>query len=469
MLLSIYKADELLYSTELRDFLHTLAAKRAEQGIPVSVVMLEPPEGRRHIELRSSRQGYAGFVVRALALPSCEHVLHNFWRHLWIQENFPILFSLNALKDIKRSYLHHQKSCDRTLHKLSQLLASKLLQAGSFLAVALSAPVKSELWDRMAWFLSYTGGRVGESTINRGCSGILKVLKEIPSDYQSAALCLHLMESIKSKHNSSSLSLFKPTFSGLFRGTTRRELLQGLLNLRKQIDVRNDAGDRDETCMKKHLCNLPVGRAHEMVKSVARQQTAGSKRFVNEMVVIVSNCRDGDDLTEIEQLFDEVLQRWASCNTKIEGNSDAEPKLKTNDTAMHSSKCLGDSLASEPRKEIVAALLLSSEVWHWPPQQGRLQVDTRDSTCPLASVSGIMYRLIKDRVALTQEEWVEAFRHQMLDMGNESNSEHIFYTLFSLGLRYLKQCGLVAEKLRVGSTKDIIYERAKLVYCSPGG
>ena len=67
---------------------------------------------------------------------------------------------------------------------------------------------------------------------------------------------------------------------------------------------------------------------------------------------------------------------------------------------------------------------------------------------------------------MTQEDWFDEFCQEVKESANRSGQD-FSSMLFSMGIRYLKQSGLVAEKLRVGSKSDIIYERAKLVYCNP--
>lgn len=66
----ILQVDDSYYNAEFHDFLHLLATLRAERGVPLSVLLLGPQDGRRNVELRSSLQGYAGFTVQSIALPT---------------------------------------------------------------------------------------------------------------------------------------------------------------------------------------------------------------------------------------------------------------------------------------------------------------------------------------------------------------------------------------------------------------
>lgn len=468
-------ADGSFYSAELQDFLHILATRRAERGIPVSVVLLGPSEGRRHMELKSSIQGFAGFTVRSLTLPSSYHLLHRFCKRLWIQMKFPILIHSHVLNDIERSFRYQNQSCQMMLQKLEQAMAHKLVQQGSFLAVAHHPAVMSEVWQRVAWFFAAPEGR----QFLLGCklvtsTQMLTALEAIHSADHGAHLCLQLMDSVH-RNKEGNILLFRPSFSRLLRKRTRRDLLDILFKLRERRGGEKGSQLAAATCDKVLRKYVSFESACRLAGNLVAQQSAEKIGYINDLIVLVANCRDGDDLSEIGVLNDKVLDCWANTGTAESVLSHiamsntqhlALSPMRTVDSDSEASEwaAMADSMACEPRRKIVTALLQAPAVWDWRP--GVMAVKGEDRNLLLLThVAGIMYRLIHERVAVAQEDWFEEFWQDAI-AGAGADSREESFCMFSLGLRYLKQCGLIVEKLRMGNRNEIIYERAKLVWCA---
>jgi hypothetical protein len=229
-----------------------------------------------------------------------------------------------------------------------------------------------------------------------------------------------------------------------------RQRVQGLL--RKGEDTNTDnsqmgAIKEGSTSTSRSLFNKGVKccespeEAANLAKQYELRQINRRLDFLNELIVLVRNGRDGDDLSEIEELLDEALVDWI-FHKETEDDSSTWSALRNN-----WEEATEFFMLAEPRRKTVRALLKASQL-----ESGE--------HFSLAYVAGTMYHLLHDRVAATQEDWYEEFL-QIASTHSREDAD----SMFSLGLRYLKQCGLISEKLRVGSRSDIVYERAKLVWC----
>ena len=474
------QADEHFHSPELQDFLHALAARRSEQGIPLAVVMMGPHDGRRTMELMSTWQGYAGFVIRSVLLPPPSQIVEQFWKQLYLKRQFPVLLPSVVLAAIQRSFIYQQASFCKTVRKLQQALAYHFTQPGSLLSVANDPSILSELWQRLAWFCvaEYSPERVTDSPAKKAAeeamvgaycrsillgddaeelssTEILQIFKEGTTRQQQSHLVLQLMVLISdAKKSGNKLNVFKPSFLYLLDNVKRQDVLQQLCESRKQVWMGSVAGSEtifqqqkpsSKDLMIRYVKCTPLKDVLSRERNYETQQLLQKVNLLNELIILVGNCRDGDSLSEIEQILDNIL-----------GRTQDEPRSLGCWWTDQDWAAIAESFSPEPRQNNVSALL-------------RLQRSTDDVNdggkdrsihLSLINVAGTMYRLIHDRVAATQEDWYEEFWQKAIVEAAVEVPREKSFALFSFGLRYLKQCGFISEKLRVGSRSDIIYERA---------
>jgi len=465
------QADESFYSTELHDFLHILAARRSEQGIPLSVVFMAPHDGRRTMELRSTCQGYAGFMMRSITLPSPKVIVDNFWKQLYLKRKFPILLTTDAVTPIQRSFSSYQASFMKTLHKYQQALAYHFSQQGSLLTAMSDPSILSELWQRLAWFcVAREGNWCRSMLIENGedisWQQIFQITNETTVRQQQGLFLLQLLEAISQTNpTGNETSVFKPSFSRLLDKATRLGMLTQLFHLRNKICNSNTESlqhsMRHKGLMAKYVKCLSPQQAANEEKYAAVQQFTEKQDFINELIILVGNCRDSENLSEIGQFLDETIEQWM----KFESMSASRMKTPSSYwLAKNNWEEFAGSISTEPRQLIVAALAQA--------QQSMIQLVSKGKTPSvhllLNNVAGTMYRLIRGRVAVTQEDWYEEFWGNAIAGVARDVSRDMSFILFSLGVRFLKQIGLISEKLCVGSRSDIVYERTKLVWCSGG-
>jgi hypothetical protein len=473
-LIIVINADDSFYAVELQDFLHVLAAQRAEQGIPISVVLLAPHEGRRNMELRSSLQGYAGFRVRSENLPSQEHTLMQFRRALHFDQKFPVMFPPEVFQELERCYWQQNMSVYGALTKYRTALAFFFASDNrSLLSVAHNDTILAELWQRIAWFLLDDKARnllLDHTTTgtSHSSSSVLSNLQESSLRHEQAHLVLQLIDFIqqgrqtklqRKKHQSN--QLFSPLFSGSLQGISHRSMLEELIKLRGSLQLGQDGKilpgiERTRELLTKYVYCEPRSSSRQRVAEFEKQLMDKKLLLLNELIVLVGKSRDSDDLTEVEEL----LTRWgcpatrrrrdeATTSNASEGGAWPIDSLTCDSPAITS----GSLTSSEPRKQVVAALSNLPE-----PRRSNQQ-----QQLPLTCLPSMMYRLIHDRVTVTEEDWYDEFWEKA---GTEYDCcREQSFILFSFGLRYLKQCGLVAEKIRAGTRSDLLYERAKLVWC----
>ena len=472
-LIIVVNADDSFYTAELQKFLHILATQRAEQGIPMSVVMLAPHESRRKMELRSSLQGYAGFRVRSETLPSPDHILKQFRRSLHVDLKFPVLFPPAVFQELEKGYLQQNKCVHSVIAKYRKALA--LLFASdnrSLLSVSQNDTILAELWQRIAWFLLDEKARSllldhDTNDTNQSPCTVFNSLQDIKSRDEQAHLFLQLVDGVQHKKKHTNLhgkkhednELFAPLESGFLKGISVRAILEELVKLRSSLAPENDRHARMSVQQASLLLTSYVHcepSSSSLKREAEREKMLIGKKLdlLNQLIVLVGKSRHSDDLVELEDLF----KRWAFPNCWGPNNEDNTSNC-SNVWLITPPRCdsppiTSDILsASEPRKQVVVAL-------------SRLPVPPRSvpqQQPSLAYLPSMMYRLIHDRVAVTQEDWYDKFWENV--NGQYDCSREQSYALFSLGLRYLKQCGLVAERIRVGSRSDLVYERAKLVWC----
>lgn len=442
--------------------------------------MMGPHDGRRTMELMSTWQGYAGFVIRSVLLPPPAHIVEQFWKQLYLKRQFPILLQPVVLAAIQKSFIYQQASFCKTAQKLQQAMAYHFSQPGSLLSVANDPSILSELWQRLAWFCvaEYSPERVSDDPAKKAAeeamvggycrsillgddaeelssSEILEIFKVGTGRQQQSHLVLQLMALISdAKKTGNKLNVFNPSFLYLLDTVKREDVLQQLLKLRKEVCMGSVARSgttfkqqkpSSKDLMIKYVKCTPLKGALSQERNYEKQQFTQNVNLMNELIILVGNCRDGDSLSEIEQLLDGIL-----CP------ANDEPPLLGSWWTHQDWANVAESFSLEPRQNTVAALLRLQRT----PEDLSDREKDRSIHLSLKNVAGTMYRLIHDRVAATQDDWYEEFWQKAVVEAAVEVSREKSFALFSFGLRYLKQCGFISEKLRVGSRSDIIYERA---------
>ena len=452
--------------------------------------MMGPQDGRRTMELMSTSQGYAGLVIRSVPLPPPGQMIERFWKRLYLERQFPLLLPVVVLVAIQKSFIYQQASLCKTVQKIQETIAYHFSQQGSVVSVANDPAILTELWQRIAWFCvaQYSAEKnpankaaeeamagaycrsilLGDDSQEDSSMDLLRRFQEIAAKQQQANLVLQLMASIsQSKKRGQRLNVFNPTFNFLLDTVTQQDVLQQLFELRKQICDLARIGTanievvskrarqyKSKDMMIKYVTLKPIAELCAQKIAYEQEQLTMKQNLIHELIILVGNCRDGNNLSEIEQLLNYILQNWMLVHTEGESPSvgswwtkqDWEPVV--------------ESFSSEPRRQSVAALLRLQEA---PGECGDSD-NGRLVHLSLVNIAGTMYRLIQDKVAVTQEDWYEDFWQKAIVEAAVEVSREKSTALFSFGLRYLKQCGFISEKLRVGSRSEIIYERA-LVWC----
>lgn len=442
--------------------------------------MMAPPEGRRNVELLTSWQSYAGVQIRSIGLPPPYQQLEKFWSKLWIEQDFPILFPPTVLAAIEKSFVNHQVSSNCTLRKFQHALACYFTQRGSFLAVATNQNILAELWQIIAWFLVDGDARglpIGERNTDVTSYEMLQALEELETRQQIGQLILKLMQPVRRTAKNSVPTLFHPTCSLALHRIKRKEFLEHLWKMREQIN-----NSRDEVSSKLCRCRtllLQYAKCDSTESAIAHSVSLGTRQIemqqdvLNELIVLVGKCRDGDALGEIEEHMDGILSRWVfqrSNNTQSsepQGRELSSPQQFgwewSSDPPEYDWGAIADSLSPESRSATVRTLLFGQQL------VSKENIASSIHHLSLPNIAGTMYRLIRDIVVTSQEEWYEEFWECEIVPcagGEENFSREMSYDLFSVGLRYLKQCGMISEKLPVGGSKsDVVCERVKLVWC----
>lgn len=388
------------------------------------------------------------------------------------------MFPPHLLANICRSFLYHQKSAVRATAKLKQALAYHFTRRGSFLSAANNRAVLQELWQRIAYFIVERRARpilFGDEGNHHSTETLTQILEALDSRHQKARLVLELLELVnktaKRKQKSSQRGLFDPSFALELRALSIKDMLKLLVKMLQLVNGSDKPKFFDEQLFYRSQFTMSVTcasmeEATELARNYEVRQVNRLRDLLNELIILVGRGRDGGDLTEMEETLDGIVADWVSnkVDNIVEGITEKliyrNRWASSPDPLEHEWAEATISFVSEPRRQTVAALLGVAKV---PNSQ---VVASEYGHLSVANVAGTMFHLLHDRVAATQEDWYEDFWQQAILQTASSYSREESFTLFSLGLRYLKQCGLIAEKPRASSRSDSMYERAKLVWCN---
>jgi hypothetical protein len=181
---------------------------------------------------------------------------------------------------------------------------------------------------------------------------------------------------------------------------------------------------------------------------VAYHQTSIQNRVrckINELIVLLDNCIILDD---VHRCIDSLLL----FNGETSGYDHP-----LNEGDNHSAV-----FVPCPRRDHVRALV------H--------EIDSEDNdnnnkrTLLLINVPGIMYRLIQNRVVITEIEWYQAFLDHVQSNNYAPTTKNIevattndWFHIFGCGIRHLQFSGLIRRN--EGRNHSIQYERTALVWC----
>ena len=173
---------------------------------------------------------------------------------------------------------------------------------------------------------------------------------------------------------------------------------------------------------------------------------------VNELIVLLDHCIT---VRDVNRCMDALL--WMKNGETSENN----PQMNELDSnrPVH---------VSCPRRDHVRALVHDIDI-DSTGQIRTLNQDSNQMNLLLINVPGIMYRLIQNRVTVTEIEWYQAFLDHVENHDVEPTTEHKemtttnWFHIFGCGIRHLQISGLIRRN--EGRNNSIQYERTALVWC----
>ena len=186
---------------------------------------------------------------------------------------------------------------------------------------------------------------------------------------------------------------------------------------------------------------------------VVRHQTSMQKRLackINEFIVVLDHCITLGDVYRVMSALLLIIDENSA--------SEQDPLERNNNVAVHI-PC--------PRRDHVRALVQDMD----NESNNMTNNDDNNSKTMLSlmNVPGIMYRLIQNRVSVTEIEWYQAFLDHVqssnfvpmtTDTGETTTD---WFQIFGCGIRHLQISGLIRRN--EGRNNSIQYERTALVWC----
>jgi len=410
------EVEDSFYGSDLQDFVGWLAERRAIQGLPFVLILLGPHVGCRKIELRSATQGPVGLIVRQCVLPSTKELLDVFWERIWLKQGCPIPFSADTLDLITESFQEQHKSVIQVVIELKKVLAHHFVPQGSFLPATTNKRILPHEQRRVAWFLLNSEARkliAGSSASRRS---LLRWTREMETRGRKACVAMEVLHLLQKQRDSTVPFLLchrSPAshFDKALDSEKRKDLMALLARLRKL----------DE----------PYWRS-ESLQSELQVDNKALLQLLNELIIFADSCSYPSDM---EKCLEPVMNEWMEQVNTYSGTS----------TTMSSEEAIA-SISVQPRRHIVAGMIKGSD--------GIFDFS-------VSTLLGRMYKLIQDRVSLSQDDWYNGFRADLPPGIGRQES----FSLFICGIYYLKLQGLLRER-RVPSRGDTVYEKAVLVWCS---
>ena len=410
------EVKDSFYARDLQDFICWLAERRAVQGLPFALVLLGPHVGCRKIELRSSTQNPVGLIVRQRVLPPAKELLDAFWERLCLKQGFPIPFSADVMVAIADSFQEQHRSAVQVILDLKKVLAHHFLTQGSFLMATANERTLPDEQRRITWFLTKMEARKLIVRSSESRRSLVHWRREMELRRRKASVAMEVLHLLHKQRDSSVPFLLR-------RHRSTASSFDKALNREKRGDL---------VALLARLRKLDDDYGIKYVESQTQTDREALVQLINELIILADSCSYSSDM---EQCLEPVLNEWTEhVNAHADGSS------------MMSSSALA-ALCVQPRRHTVTGLT-----------EGRID---EASPVSVSSLVGRMYRLIQDRVSLSQDDWYGAFRADLpSDIGRQES-----FSLFICGINYLKLQGLLREK-RVPSRGDTVYEKAVLVWCS---
>lgn len=405
---------------ELQDFLRWTAERRCLKGLPFTVILWGNHSGRRPLEVRSA-SGPVGLLVRRCVLPSARHLLDTFWTTLTSlnqnETDFPIAFPNEVLSSIHDVFREQNGSAIHCVLKLKHFLAHKFSARGSFLTVYGNelSPIQNER-RRMDWFLLDPAARrlIKREYSKMSKMFILKNLQKVELCRRKARISFKILKMISEIRRSNVPLLFLGTqvhdsLEKSIESRNRQEIISLLLHLRTQTPIQTQPRKDDDLAMGNAVID-----------------------FINELIVLTDNY---SHVSDAEICARELIDDWAQKSSATLDDDDNGEALASLEVQLRRCTVVGliEEIPESPKSASFAANIVSR-----------------------------MYRLIRDRVAISQDEWLYGVRGSMNIPENITRQE--IFSLFICGVKYLKLCGLIREKRPIGRA-EVVYEKTVMVWC----
>jgi hypothetical protein len=431
-----WEMDESFYTRDNQDFLSWLAERRALDKLPFAVVLLGPHVGRRRLELRSATQGPVGLLVRRCVLASTDDLLAKFADNLWTKQAFSVPFSPAILSTITQSYREQNKSAVFVMLKLKEALAHSFIPRGSFrTCISTGKAFLGEERKRIAWFLLDENARallLSDSNLSTTTTtttsrlAVVDSLQELESCRRKACVAMQVLGMLG---NQSDLPFFYCGSNNngeanmasrveKIHTRQRQQIMSLLARLRKSGTVQPGSTS---------LNGLIFSGGRAPVETLLNKTIT---TLVNELIIVIDKCTHR---SEVEQCLFPIVDDWVEKTNTLQNSSGAISSALI-------------SLTTQPRRHLVAGVAEAIPA----EEEGALSI---------ANVPGNMFKLVQDRVSISQDDWFGVFEEGIASQAGRQES----ILLFTYGLNFLKVCGLIREKRVRGNT---IFEKAVLVWSS---
>lgn len=436
--LQVEDGDGLYSKTaDLQDFLQWAVERRAFHGLPFTIVFMGQHSFRRPIQLRSSTQSSVGLLVRRLELPSTESVLDSFWEQ-W-SNDCTLFFQSRTLRRLRHTFQNQNRSAVHVLRQLQQEVALQFSAPGSFLMACrlLSSQQQSKRITSLIFDKDFHSlvphGRVSSS------ESLHVWLVDCEARRRTALVALRMQKLLYETFNNGSLEPFLlcPINKVLridkeLDEENRSILISALANLRAEAHVATESPFS-------YIDLLPGDK--EPYEAEIRGKTVHS---INELLLLFDQCRS---ISEAQSCLAPLVHEWVSQSPSP---FLLKPMCFLEDDEM-------SCRPPQPRRDHVQALLELNFV--------TAAGGGGDEEDKWVYIPGCLYRIILDRVSISESEWFDSFVETFpVGPGGDVASRAKLFHLFGCGVRHLQISGLIRDR-RLKGKSGIMYEKAALVWC----
>lgn len=460
-------------SALLPDLLQWCASRRAWHGLPLEVVWMRPHAGfRRPVPLHSATPSAVGLRTRVVSLPAPSIVLRRFQEELLKQDDndncLGILFQQQQqqpqiVDTVRRVFAHQNRSAVYVIQQVKQSVAEQLAAPGSFWTVApwllprharrMTALLLDADFQRSVLGANYNKNKNKGSSSNKTALlewlASLEVRRRLQASARRVQRILYekFYDECNSDENDSSSSssvvvpyLLQrhdkfPIHDQTLTDDDRRILLEPVA-----AQLRNVSHETTPTVFSQ-LALFPTDRVvHE--QAVRRDL----QHALNELVVLVDRCAT---VVQVQRCLVDILQQHDNININRHGDANESDRLP------------------QPRRDHVTALLEDLE--HDENRNSDdLDNDNLKTTTTTTSsdihIPGLLYRIILDRAAISEDEWFQAFYHERKQQQQHDLGLPDAFNLFGCGVRDLQISGLIRPR-RIAGKSETLYEKTALVWC----